>query len=93
MDDKWDIKWNIYAEHYIVDNAKYEIGDIVHTWIDDKCVSGIVRSRYAIGLEDGGEIRYNIAVDNGALFNVREDMLCKTGHVPDLLDFFDSMEF
>lgn len=42
---------------------------------------------------DSDIIAYDIAIGEGALLNVREDMLCKTGHVPDLLDYFDSMVF
>lgn len=80
MDDKWDIEYNIHVENYIDGIAKYAIGDIVHTWIDDKCVSGIVRAWHTTGPNDGS-IRYNIAIDNGALINVREDMLRKTGHI------------
>lgn len=80
MDDNWDINYNIHVKNYIDDRAKYKIGDIVHTWIDGKCVSGIIRTRYTTELNDG-DVRYNIAVDNGSLLNVREDMLCKTGHI------------
>lgn len=80
MDDNWDFEWDTHVKNYIADNAKYKPGDIVHTWIDGKCVSGIVRMRYLTGLNDG-DVRYNIAVDNGSLINVREDMLYKTGHI------------
>lgn len=80
MDDKWNIEYDIHIENYIDDLAKYKVGDVVHTWIDGKCISGIIRTRYITGINDS-DVRYNIAVDSGALVNVREDALIKTGHI------------
>lgn len=37
MDDKWDIEYDIHVENYFTNKAKYNIGDIVHTWINGKC--------------------------------------------------------
>lgn len=80
MDDNWDIEYDIHIKNSIDDVAKYKVGDIVHTWVDGKCVSGVVRTRYTIDI-DNNSIRYNIAVTDGALLNVHEDALIKTGHI------------
>lgn len=89
MDDKWDIERNIISDNYLERIAKYKVGDIVHTWINDKCIVCTVCRRY----NRCDAIVYHVRDNTGILHEICEDLLCKVGHTSVDIDSFTPVLF
>lgn len=89
MDDRCDIERAIISDNYLERIAKYKVGDIVHTWINNKCVVYTVYRRY----DRGDTIVYHVRDNIGILHEVCEDLLCKVGHTSVDMDSFAPVLF
>lgn len=92
MNDKWDIEYGETVEKYVSNVAKYKVGDIVHTWQDGKCITGVVINSF-LSIYDNDAIIYDIVVGNIVLLDIKEYLLTKVGHIHKDTDFFAPIEF
>ena len=76
MDDKTDIEMSIAKLKYIEDNAKYAVGQRVHTFIDGKLYVGIIDDRI---VDNNDDIYYDVKITPRDIVRIKEYLLIAVG--------------
>ena len=79
MDDKTDIEISIAKLKYLEDNAKFKIGERVHTFIDNKVAIGIVDDRR---FDDNDNIYYDVRLSPSRVITLGEWALVSAEALP-----------
>lgn len=76
MDNKTDIEISIAKLQYLEENAKFTIGQRVHTFIDNRICVGIIDDRR---FDDTDNIYYDVKFAPNKVVTLKECMLASVG--------------
>ena len=89
MDDRYDIEMTTAELKYIINHAQFKVGDVVHTWYNEKCIVGTVINVVCIG----EAIYYDVDFGTCGRSELMEELLIKTGHTSVDMDSFAPVLF
>lgn len=95
MDNIEEVIMSSIEEQFIADNAKYKIGDYVHSFIGDKVIVGRVEN-IVIGYcsqEEEDKILYRIDDGFGGKILIDEMLLAPAYNVSENVHYLPSIEF
>lgn len=94
MDNIEEVMMSSIEEQFIADNAKYKIGDYVHSFIEDKIIVGRVKD-IVVGHcgQEEDKILYRIDNEFGGKILIDEILLAPVYNVSENAHYFSSIEF
>lgn len=94
MDNIEEVIMSSIEEQFIADNAKYKIGDYVHSFIEDKVIVGRVED-IVIGhcSQEEDKILYRIDDGFGGKILIDEMLLAPAYNVSENVHYLSSIEF
>lgn len=93
MDNIEEVIMSSIEEQFITDNAKYKIGDYVHSFIEDKVIVGRVEDIVVGHCSQEDKILYRIDDGFGGKILIDEMLLAPTYNMSENAHYFSSIEF
>lgn len=94
MDNIEEVMMSSIEEQFIADNAKYKIGDYVHSFIGDKVIVGRIED-IVVGHcnQEEDKILYRIDDGFGGKILIDEMLLAPTHNMSENMRYLSSIEF
>lgn len=93
MDNIGEVMMSSIEEQFIADNAKYKIGDYVHSFIEDKVIVSRVEDIVVGHCNQEDKILYRIDDGFGGKILIDEILLALACNVSENVHYLSSIEF